>query len=476
MLNTPHDNYRKAVNCNTIGHGATNVLLAQNHAIVIGGGMGGLLASRVLSDHFEQVTLIERDRPSPQSGYRDGVPQSQHAHLLLKRGEKIISDLFPGIVHEMVDDGSLLVDSADIDWFHYGVWKANYSCGFVYCLQSRSHLERHIRRRLKAYANITWLEDSQVVSLILSPGGQPLESSRVVGVKINCKASRETQELLGADLVLDASGHSSQTRKWLKKLGYPSPPETHQKVNIFYNSRIYEPLPDHQSAWNPTLIYCRPPSRRRVGAILPLEGGKQWYVSMIGHDQSSHLKSDEDFLDYAQHLDDKTIAETIPLGKPITPIASFKFLANQRFHYEKLSIFPEGLIVLGDALCQVNPIYGQGISMVASEAIILDRCLSQYKKKQRNFSQYFFASVSPFLDTVLDMTMSQDMDFLPPPASSRSIFRKIISWYKQKIGESCATDSVVLKRFLQVGNMLKSSYSLLYPDVLFRIIASGLKG
>src|SRR5215467_3186829 len=55
----------------------------RKHAIVLGGSMAGLLASRVLSDHFERVTLIERDALPARAEQRRGVAQGRHTHGLL---------------------------------------------------------------------------------------------------------------------------------------------------------------------------------------------------------------------------------------------------------------------------------------------------------------------------------------------------------------------------------------------------------
>ena len=455
MLKMSHDQNSKFVN---------------NHVVVIGGGIAGLLASRVLSDHFEKVTLIERDSSSETDEFRKGVPQSKQSHFLLKRGEEIISELFPGIIDEMVADGALLIDSSEIDWFHYGVWKAKYSCGIVYCLQSRSHLEQHIYRRLALYSNISRLNNSKVIGLTLSPNRQ-----RITGVRISVGESEQSQKILDADLVVDASGQSSQTHIWLKRLGYSAPPETRLQVNTIYNARIYIPLPEYQSAWKPTLVYCQPPSKQRVGSILPLEGGKRWIVSLIGNGQDGALKRDEDFLKFAKNLEVAKIFEIIQLGQPITPITSYKFRSNIRRHYEQLSTLPQGLIVVGDALCQLNPIYGQGMTMAALEMMVLDQCLREYKSCQGKFSRYFFETVSSHINAFFDLTMSEDIASLAM-SQPLSIMMSFLKRYKQQIGKLCATDPLILKRSIKVSNMMEKPYTLLYPDVMSRVLVDSLRG
>src|SRR5262245_26030306 len=94
--------------------------LVGRHALVIGGGMAGLLAGRVLADHFEQVTIIERDRFPQEPTFRKGVPQSRHLHVLLRRGQIILEQLFPGLEAELAASGALLVDwGQDTYWLTF---------------------------------------------------------------------------------------------------------------------------------------------------------------------------------------------------------------------------------------------------------------------------------------------------------------------------------------------------------------------
>ncbi len=75
-------------------------------AVVIGGGMAGLLAARVLSEHFERVRIVERDGFPEGPSFRKGVPQARHLHTLMARGRLIVNELFPGIEDELVEAGA----------------------------------------------------------------------------------------------------------------------------------------------------------------------------------------------------------------------------------------------------------------------------------------------------------------------------------------------------------------------------------
>ena len=82
---------------------------AFHHAVVAGGSVAGLLATRALADHFERVTLIERDVLPNNFERRKGVPQGRHVHILLMRGQSIMEEFFPGLADELCTAGAVHV-------------------------------------------------------------------------------------------------------------------------------------------------------------------------------------------------------------------------------------------------------------------------------------------------------------------------------------------------------------------------------
>src|ERR1041385_5029468 len=123
-----------------------------DHAIVIGGSIAGLLAARVLTEHFKRVTIIERDTLPDTPNFRKGVPQAHHPHILLKRGELIMERLFPGLVDQLQVAGGVQVNiGRDIRWFSFGEWRPNYDSGLITIACSRPLLESTIYQRLAAY-------------------------------------------------------------------------------------------------------------------------------------------------------------------------------------------------------------------------------------------------------------------------------------------------------------------------------------
>ena len=125
------------------------------HAIVIGASMGGLLAARALADHYEEVTVLERDGLPEAHEPRKGVPQGRHAHGLLARGREVLDRLFPGLSEEMVAQGAVYGDLVDnVRWFNHGVYLLNVPSAMVGLLVSRPMLEDGVRRRLLQLPNV----------------------------------------------------------------------------------------------------------------------------------------------------------------------------------------------------------------------------------------------------------------------------------------------------------------------------------
>jgi 2-polyprenyl-6-methoxyphenol hydroxylase-like FAD-dependent oxidoreductase len=194
-------------------------------AIVIGGSIAGMLAARVLSDSFEKIMIIEKDGKQQKGSPRKGVPQAAQGHVLLKSGEKILEDLFPGLRAEMIKGGSVPADFAnDIAWHHHGSWKIRYNSGCSIIQQSRPFLEYHLRKRIDQIENIHTLYNTKVK-------GFTLKDSRITGVEAE---TAEGTAIYPADLTVDASGASSLALQCLKKLGVAPPKKTEITIHLFY--------------------------------------------------------------------------------------------------------------------------------------------------------------------------------------------------------------------------------------------------
>jgi 2-polyprenyl-6-methoxyphenol hydroxylase-like FAD-dependent oxidoreductase len=350
------------------------------HAIVVGGSMAGLLAARVLADHFEQVTLIERDALTDTAQPRKGVPQGQQLHVLLPRGLGIVDRLFPGYGQQLKAAGavSVRVPAESLVLTPAG-WLDRRATGWSVLSASRPLFEWAVRRRLREVPGVTIMDRHDMTSLRTSRDGR-----QVIGATLRSFDDAASAPLqLDADLVVDATGRGSRAPAWLAECGYPTPPKTHVDPHAAYASRIYR-IPDGFSAdWQLVMLASRPPSIPRIGYLFPIEDG-QWMATMIGA-AGQHPPTDEDgFAAFVRSLRHPVIADALTAAEPVSQIRGHRGTANRLWHYERMRHWPERFVVLGDAVCAFNPIYGQGMSTAAVAAETLDACLRAHQ--QRHFT------------------------------------------------------------------------------------------
>jgi 2-polyprenyl-6-methoxyphenol hydroxylase-like FAD-dependent oxidoreductase len=444
----------------------------QQHAVVIGGSMAGLLAARVLSDHFAQVTIIERDRLSEHVEPRKGVPQGRHVHILLMKGETILRELFPDLYAAFAQDGAVPVTSADLQWYDFGVWKAP-SPNLIksYC-GSRPFLEQYVRRFLVARANVRFIDGCEVNRLYVNE-----DYTRVTGVSLVYRDAEERAADVAADLVVDASGRGSRAPQWLTSLGYGRVEETSVKVDVGYATRIYRRPSDLPLDWKLLLVYPTPPHERRGGLVFPIENDC-WMVTLAGRLGEYPPNDEAGFLEYARSLPEPSLYEAIKEAEPVTPIVTYKYAANRWRHYERMARLPEGFVILGEAVCSFNPIYGQGMSVAALEAKMLDACLrDQQRRGTRNdlagFPQRFQQAIVKVVKVPWMLATGEDFRY-PATEGKRPFGMRLLHWYTRRVNELTASNLLVTGRFYEVLHLLKPPTALFDPRIVWAVLRQEL--
>jgi 2-polyprenyl-6-methoxyphenol hydroxylase-like FAD-dependent oxidoreductase len=429
--------------------------------------MAGLVAARALSDHFARVTLVERDRYPDGPETRKGVPQIRHVHVLLKRGELVLAELFPGLLDELVKGGAHCIDMAgDTRWHHYGGWKVRFRSGMDFYCQSRPFLEWKVRERVAAIPNVTIADGSDAEGFATDE-----TKRRVTGLSIR-DAQGGGERTLAADLVVDASGRGSRTPQWLTALGFAAPEESRVSVDVGYASRLYRPPSGVKRSWKALFVYHQAPSTR-LAVIVPVEKDL-WMVTEVGWFRDYPPGDEQGFLEFARSLPEPDVYDAIRDAEPCSPIAVHRFPHNLRRHYERLPSMPSGLVVLGDALSSFNPIYGQGMTSAALAAATLGEILGETKTRAElvTVGKRFHSRFGRILDGVWMQTTSEDLRF-PQAEGRRPWWLGIANAYTARVYLRSRTDPVVSRAFLQVMHLMQSPSSLFRPAILRRVLFGG---
>lgn len=436
------------------------------HAVVIGGSLAGLLAARVLSGHCERVTIIERDPIRDEPEARKGQPHVRALHGLLASGGEILQELFPCLLDDLRQAGALVNDMGEtMHWYVAGGYRRRMRFGKLSIGVSRPFLEWLIRGYVLGLPNLTLCDGRGVAALVASS-----DQRRVVGVQLagNAQPGAET---LRADLVVDASGRGTSATRWLRELGYAPPPESVVNVDVGYAHRLYarDPEDPRTRSW----IFVTPvaPAERRVAGAFPVEGNR-WLVGMGGW-FGDHPPTDEaGFRAFARSLPAPDVAEIVEQCAPLSPIGSYKYAASTRRHYERLSRFPEGYLVLGDAICSFNPVYGQGMTSAAMQARVLGRLLAERQGTIDGIARPYFRQVAKIVDIPWQLAVGEDFRF-PEAIGRRPPGTHAINSYVSMVHRASHHDPLVSKAFLEVMNLLKPPSSLMAPQIMWRVFARG---
>ena len=240
-----------------------------DRAIVIGGSMAGLLAAHVLTNHFSEVVLVERDRLPTEAEFRAGVPQSRHLHVLLRRGAQLLEQFFPGISADLVSAGAEILNwPRDLLWLGPGGWGQRFDLDFTLICSRRELVEWSVRRRVLASDRLRLVQEHDVTELIA-------DGAAVRGVRLHARGGADSESVheLEAALVVDASGRASRAPEWLQTLGYPAPRQTVVNPFLGYASRQYEPPPGFQADWRALFLQARAPQTTRAGGLFPSRTG-----------------------------------------------------------------------------------------------------------------------------------------------------------------------------------------------------------
>ena len=435
--------------------------LARSHAVVIGAGMAGLTAAQAISGHFGKVTIVERDVLPAEAAPRSGTPQCQHAHMLLAGGLQALQTLFPGFENDLAEAGAVKIRTGKDLRFErpasilspFGISASTFSA-------CRAHCSKPLRGdAFNKRPNIDICVRSRVTRLVASR-----DATRIEAVHYDGEDGPVTLE---ADLVIEASGRCGLTLQLLEELSLQKPEETEIGIDQAYASTIVERPIDHNGDWLGNIMLPSAPASSRGAFLFPIEK-QRWLLSIGGNHGDAPPGDREGFMEFVRSLRTPTIYDAVRDAHPLTDIVRYQLPCSTRRHFERLEFFPAGLLAIGDSVCRFNPVFGQGMSVAAQEAVILDRLLAEHVPMER-LARDFFAAIQDIIATPWGVAVS---DFVypatrgVPPADLAQRLQ-----YGMALTRLAATDPEVHRLTVEVSQLLKPQAALREPALAARVMS-----
>lgn len=435
-----------------------------DHALVIGGGIAGLMAARVLSGHARQVTLVERDSPGQAVQPRPGTPQARHVHGLLARGLALADHYFPGFEHDLIAAGAPRAEWMWDTLQHIpNGWTPRFHSGIISRPVTRPLIEALMRRRVAALPNVRFDTGWQVDRLLG-------DARRVTGVSLIPRhAGAGDARALAADLVVDASGRSSRAPGWLAALGVRPPPEIVIDAHLRYATREYalEQPPPFVA-----LLALPWPHMPRGGVLTQVENGR-WLLTLAGYGDDVPPTDAAAFEAYIASLPLPPLHQALAGARPVSAVCGYAHTANRWRRFERVAL-PAGFIALGDAVCALNPVYGQGMTVSMLTAQALDEMLAAHGG-QAGWERRFQRRLVRVCTAAWMMATSEDRRF---PGCEGVRFSPV-AWAQQRyldaLFAAAPRSPVVTQGLLETMHLLRGPYSLLRPAML-REVAGAARG
>ena len=424
----------------------------REHAVVLGGSITGLAAAQVLSRRFRRVTVVERDSLGADGAeFRGGVPQGRQLHLLLRRGQDLLDQLFPGFTAQTLAGGAVMVRwGRDLKWYHFGGWKRPNDSKFESLFGTRLLIESVVRERLRHTDNIAILDEAKVEGLVVDNGVAR-------GVKLDGRGE------LVADLVVDATGRESKAPEWWKAAGLTPPVDQVVNAQLGYSTRVYR-RKEHAESWRGIIIHATPPEHTRLGAIIPIEGNR-WHVVLAGVNEDYPPTDEAGFNAFVASLASPELAEALDGAEPLGTIYGYRRTANRLRAYEDVKQHLGNFVAVGDAVCAFNPVYAQGMTTGVAGAHLLGECVDATSLDK--LAPHFHRRLRRMLRVPWFLATSEDFRY--PKTEGRAMNGGIA--FMQRCIDHVIRRSVVDRRaydaFVSIMHMTRGPEALLMPSAIW---------
>ena len=401
-------------------------------ALVLGGSIAGLLAAAALAPHVETVTLVERDDLLDPN--RRGVPQGTQVHALLGAGQRAMAALLPGIVDELIAAGGTLVDSPhEVAIYGANGWAGRVPSEAKVVFMRRPALEAVVRRRVLALPNlrvVTGVVTGLIGSAARITGArlQPVENANLGVTRLGGSYPQ-----VEADLVVDATGRNSKATEWLAEFGFAAPATKELRSYVGYATATVR-LPEGAFPPGVVGILSHPhPGALRGSAVVPCDNGL-YQVAALGMMKADPPKDPEGFQAHLEAAPSRLVAEIAAKAEIVEEPTVYKVRGSLRRMWEELPDHPAGFLAIGDAVMSFNPLYGQGMSVAACEAVTLRDELAATGVTDPGLAARAQRAFTPVVDTVFHMVVSVDshypgaeFDGVDPPSPEAVAFGRALS-------------------------------------------------
>lgn len=425
---------------------------APRDVVVVGASLSGLFAAVAAARAGCTVTVLERDVLPERAQPRTGVPQGPQNHVLLHRGLVAATALLPGLEQDLVAAGAVRLNTGRIPWYGPYGWQPTATPSYDILSLTRPLLEQLVRRRVLGLTGITLVQDVRVQHLGRRAGRWELTGA--------------DGAVRTADLVVDASGRSSRMPHWLAELGVTVEEPEVVDARVGYACRLYR----SPSGRAPTGVVVQgTPEHPRGGLGLPVEDGG-WLVGLNGY--GDHRPGREGFDAFLPTLRDPLLARVVATLEPVGEVAVHRQTANRRHHFGRTAEWPPDLLVVGDALCAFNPIYGQGITVGACQAEVLGRALARPGPLRTRRLQRRLAAVA---DVPWSIATGADRAFLPGPGRPSLAVRLTEAWTTQLGLLLLAGDRRAARTFGRVYHLMGAPHELVHPALVLSVLRRSLR-
>ena len=440
--------------------------------VVIGNSFAGLLTALALAEHADQVTIVDRDRIPDGPQPRSGIPQGRHIHVLLAAGQRAMEAMLPGLLGELAVLGVPSVGlPRDVLQINKGRWVRRWPQSIPFLTGTRALLEHVVRLRVLKHPRIDTLDVIDVVGLTGT-------STRVEGIALRAKGETTRTSTIAADLVVDASGRGSRTPQWLTDLGSAAPAEERIETGLAYATRLYRAATDPRIADYKGIYLVPHPQMPRGGVVMPIEedgepATRRYLVTLSGLAGDEPPTDPEGFETFAARLEHPVLSEWMAAAEAEGPPMGYRNTANIRRRYERLD-GPDGLLVVGDAACAFNPIYGQGMSVAALGAEAITKALADGRRTVRDLQRAVSAAAEQA------WAISAGADRTMPGATGNGVAPggfadKLGSWYLGRVEAHSASNVVVGLAFGNVIHLTAPVTSLFAWPVMRTVLFGRVK-